>query len=108
VPPVRRLTPADLDHYRQRLYRGDSLEPADARLLLAEVAALRDDLARQRVEFAAKAAAALEKRLEAVAVFNHGGRPQCRDAEARAFLAKLKRVVEEGGKSGRLTPPRRP
>jgi hypothetical protein len=95
---VRRLTPVDLDHYRQRLYRGDSLEPADARLLVAEVAALRDDLARQRVEFAAKAAAALERRLEAVAAYNHGGCPQCRDAEARAFLARLKRIAEDGQK----------
>jgi len=49
--------------------------------------------AKARTDFAAKAAAGLEKRLESVAAYNHGGCPTCRDAEARAFLAKLKRIA---------------
>ncbi len=59
-----------------------------------EIDALWADLARQRVDIATKAAAALEKRLEAVATYNSGGCPKCKDAEARAFLAKLKRIAE--------------
>jgi hypothetical protein len=41
----------------------------------------------------------VEKRLAAVTAFNRGGCPQCKDAEARAFLAKLKRVANENGRS---------
>lgn len=97
---MRRLTPTELDRFRQRLYRGDGLEDADCRLLVAEVDALGADLARQRVEFARKAALALEGRLQQVAIYNHGGCPTCRDAEARAFLAKLKRIRDEDGLRG--------
>jgi len=98
---MRRLTAKDLDSYRRRLYRGEHLEDSAARLLLAEVEALRADMARQRLEIATKAAASLEKRLTTVATYNHGGCPKCRDAEARAFLAKLKRIADEGGEAKR-------
>jgi hypothetical protein len=43
------------------------------RRLLEEVESAWADLARQRVEIAAKAAAALEKRLADVAAYNSGG-----------------------------------
>ena len=55
---------------------------------------LRAELANSRVEFAKKAAGALDKQLQAVAAFHHGGCPSCRDAEARAFLAKFQRIAE--------------
>jgi len=89
----RRLTAADLDLYRRRLYHGDDLGDLACRLLVAEVGALWAELAKARTDFAAKAAAGLEKRLESVAAYNHGGCPKCRDAEARAFLAKLKQIA---------------
>ena len=91
---MRRLTPADLDLYRQRLYHGRHLDDSASRLLVAEIDALRAELTQARIDFATKAAAALEKRPESVAAYNHGGCPKCRDAEARAFLAKLKRIAE--------------
>jgi len=34
-------------------------------------------------------------RLRDVAAFNSGGYPKCRNAEAKAFLAKLQRVAQE-------------
>jgi len=37
----------------------------------------------------------MEKRIREVAAFNRGGCPTCRDAEARAFLAKLQRVADQ-------------
>lgn len=77
-----------------KLYAGDQLDAAQARQLLGEVERLRAELASQRVEVARRSAGALEKRLGEVAAYNHGGCPACRDAEARAFLAKLKRVAE--------------
>lgn len=90
---VRRLTPADLAKWKQRLYQGEQLDAAAVRHLIAEVEALNEQLARQRVEIAKKAAAALEKRLADVAAYGSGGGcPKCHDAEARAFLAKLKRI----------------
>ncbi len=57
-----------------------------------EVELLWRELAEARVTFATKAAAALEKRLADVAAF--GECRTCRDAEARAFLGKLKRIVD--------------
>jgi hypothetical protein len=63
--------------------------------LLDEVEQLQAELVSARHDFAGKAAGALAKRLDAVAAFNHGGCPTCRDAEARAFLAKLRRVAED-------------
>jgi hypothetical protein len=92
---VLRLTPVDLARFRTTLYRGDELGSDSVRRLLEEVETAWADLARQRVEFARKAADALEKRLSAVAAFNRGGCPQCKDGEARAFLAKLKRIAGE-------------
>lgn len=64
--------------------------------------ALWMDLARQRVKIAAKAAAALEKRLADAATCNSGC-PTCRDAEALAFLAKLTRIAgaKPGGRAKR-------
>ncbi len=88
-----RLTPDDLARWRRALYAGDQLDAATARRLMDEIDALWADLARQRVDIATKAAAALEERLEAVATYNSGGCSKCRDAEARVFLAKLKRIT---------------
>lgn len=92
VPTMRQLTPDDLARWRRT---GDQLDAATARRLMDEVETLWAELARQRVDIATKAAAALEKRPEAVATYNSGGCPKCRDAEARAFLAKLKRIADE-------------
>jgi hypothetical protein len=93
---MQRVGPGDLTRWRQALYAGDPLDPAVARRLIAEVEQLRAELAEARVEFARKAAAALEKRLADVAAFNSGGCPRCRDAEARAFLARLRKVKPPG------------
>jgi hypothetical protein len=82
---VTRLTPNDLARWRRTLYAGDQLDAATARRIMDEIDALWADLAHQRIEIATKAAAALEKRLEAVATFSSGGCPKCKDAEARAF-----------------------
>jgi hypothetical protein len=95
VVPVPRLSSADLSRFRATLYAGDELGSDAVRRLLEEVESAWADLARQRVEIAKKAAAALEKRLAVVATYNSGGCPKCKDAEARAFLAKLKRISEE-------------
>ncbi len=90
---TRRLRSAELDEWRQLLYEGRPVDPAVVRRLIAEVTTLWSELARQRVDFAAKAASALEKRLAAVAAYNSGGCPKCHDAEARAVLAKLKQIA---------------
>ena len=78
---------------------GDHLDPTLAQQLvprlLDEVEVLLQELASSRRGFAQKAAGALAKRLQDVAAFNHGGCPQCRDAEARAFLARLQRAGAE-------------
>jgi hypothetical protein len=37
----------------------------------------------------------LRERLKAVAVYGAGGCPVCHEAEARAFAAQLRRMVEE-------------
>jgi hypothetical protein len=79
---------------RATLYAGDQLDSGSVRRLLEEVESAWSDLARQRVEIASKAAAALEKRLATVAAFNQGGCRTCHDSEARAFLAKLKRIAD--------------
>jgi hypothetical protein len=94
VPPAH-LQPHVLESLRQKLYAGDQLDAAQARQLLAEVDLLREELASARKDFARKAAGALGKRLQDVAAFNRGGCPTWRDAEARAFLVKLQRIVEE-------------
>jgi hypothetical protein len=91
---VPRLTPADLSRFRATLYRGDELGADAVRRLLEEVESAWADLARQRTEIAKKAAAALEKGLADVAAYYSGGCPRCKDAEARAFLAKLKRIAD--------------
>ncbi len=91
-----RVSSADLDEWRQLLYAGRPVEATAVRRLIGEVTALWSELARQRIDFAAKAASALEKRLAVVAAYNSGGCPKCHDAEARVFLAKLKRIAEEG------------
>jgi hypothetical protein len=88
-----RVPPRDLAAWREALYRGEQLDAAAARRLLDDVEQLQSELAGARVTFATKAAAALEKRLTDVAAFNQGGCRTCRDAEARAFLAKLKRIA---------------
>lgn len=88
------ITPADLLRWRQALYEGDQLDASICRRLLGEVDRLQNELDAQRVTFAQKAAAALEKRLGDVATYNSGGCERCHDAEARAFLAKLKRIAE--------------
>jgi hypothetical protein len=92
---VPRLTPADVARFRATLYRGDELSSDSVRRLLEEVENAWADLARQRVEFATKAAAALGKRLADVAAFNQGGCRTCHDGEARAFLARLKRIADQ-------------
>jgi len=88
----------DLKRWRQSLYEGDQLDASIARRLIVEVEQLRAERAADRIDFARKAAAALESRLAAVATYNRGGCPKCGDAEARAFLAKLKRIVGEDTK----------
>jgi hypothetical protein len=98
---VPRLTPSDLSRFRATLYRGDELGSDAVRRLLEEIESAWSDLARRRVEFATKAAAALEKRLADVTAFNRGGCPLCKDAEARAFLKKLKRIADEKSSKGR-------
>ncbi len=95
---MARVGPADLKRWRQSLYEGDQLDASVARRLIDEVEQLRAELAAQRIEFARKAAAALEARLAAVAPYNRGGCAKCGDAEARAFLAKLRRIVGEDPK----------
>lgn len=95
MPPPR-VTPTDLEALRRELYHGRQLDAASTRRLMDEVARLREELAKARTTFASKAADALEKRLQDVASFNHGGCPKCRDAEARAFLAKLKKIGSSG------------
>ncbi len=92
---VARLGPDDLKRWRQSLYEGDQLDASVVRRLIDEVEQLRAERAAARIEFARKAAAALEERLATVATYNRGGCSKCGDAEARAFLAKLKRVVGE-------------
>jgi len=84
IPPFDLQRPAP-----EALDAADLLDAAQARRLMAEVDLLREELAAARVDFATKAAAALEKRLKDVAAYNHGGCPKCCDAEARAFLTKL-------------------
>ena len=84
----------DVDAWRLNLYLRDPLPVPRQRQFLAEVELLRSALARQRIDFAKKADRALEKRLGEVATNYYGGCPTCRDAEARAVLAKLKRIVE--------------
>jgi hypothetical protein len=88
-----RIPQRDLAAWRTALYHGDQLDAATCRLLLDEVEQLQAELAGARMTFATKGAAALEKRLTDVAAFNNGGCRTCRDAEARAFLAKLKRIA---------------
>ena len=79
MPPPR-LQLSDLQAMRQKLYAGDQLDAAQARQLLDEVDQLRAELASSRVEFARKAAGALEKRLDSVATYNHGGFMRTRHA----------------------------
>lgn len=87
------ISRADLLRWRQALYEGDQLDASICRRLVGEVDRLRNEVDSQRVTFAQKAAAALEKRLADVAAFNSGGCARCHDAEARAFLAKLKKIA---------------
>lgn len=68
---------------------------------MCDIDQLRDELASARRTFAAKAATALAKRLADVAAFNHGGCPQCRESEARAFLTKLQRIANEATDAAR-------
>jgi hypothetical protein len=89
---MSRIRPEELEGWREALYLGERLDVGVTRRLVAEVEQLRIELARARIDFAKKAAAALEKRLADVAAFNHGGCERCRDAEARAFLARLKKI----------------
>lgn len=77
-----RLTADDLARWRRTLYADDQLDAASARRLMDEVETLWSELVRQRVDIAT--AAAVERRLEAVATYNSGGCPKCKDAEARA------------------------
>ena len=96
-----RVTPEDVSAWRLQLYRGEQLDEAVVRRLVDEVVRLGEELAQARIAFAERAAQALRKRLEDVGVYNHGGCPGCRDAEARAFLAKLERIVRDGQARGR-------
>lgn len=78
-----RLTPGS-----QTLYAGDPLDAATARRFMDEIDALRADLApsadRDRDEGSRRAREAARGRSDV----QHGGCPQRKDAEARAFLAK--------------------
>lgn len=89
-----RITPEQIQALRQRLYGAEEhVDAPTARRLLTEIEVLEGQLTEARATFARKAADALEKRLRDVAAFNHGGCSKCRDAEARAFLAKLRRIA---------------
>jgi Spy/CpxP family protein refolding chaperone len=88
-----RLTPDEMSAWRHELYLGRQLDAAVARRLMDELERLGAELAEARVTFAKKAAEALQKRLQDVAVFNHGGCVTCHEAEARAFLARLWKVA---------------
>ncbi len=89
-----RVTPDEIAALRERLHKGEQLLDVEtARRLMHEIDQLREELAASRRTFATNAATALEKRLQDVASFNHGGCSQCREAEARAFLMKLKRIA---------------
>lgn len=84
MPPVR-VTPEQIQALRQRLYAGEQhVDAATARRLLNEIEQLRGELADARTTFAARAAAALEKRLRDVAAFNQGAaRPVARPRRTR-------------------------
>lgn len=91
-----RITAEELETWRRELYLGHELGAGVARRLLDEIDALHAELGAARTTFAAKAAASLERRLQVVETYNHGGCRVCRDAEARAFLAKLQRIAVGG------------
>jgi hypothetical protein len=94
VPPGTRIAPDQLELLKKRLYGGDQqFDAVLVRRLVAEIQGLREELAEARLTFARKAAEALQRRLATVATYNHGGCPQCRDAEAHAFLAKLRKIA---------------
>jgi hypothetical protein len=61
--------------------------------LQAEIEHLWAEVRTARADAMEKAADALAKRLSEVAAYNHGGCPTCRDAEARAFLARLRKAA---------------
>jgi len=79
------ITPADLQRWRGLLSR--------ALRLVDEVEALLRERADARRAFAARAADALEKRLREVEAYSLGGCQTCHEAEARAFLARLRKIA---------------
>ena len=91
-----RVTSEDLTTWRRQLYSGAQFDSVTARRLIDELERLQEEQRTARVTFARKASEALRKRLTNVATFNHGGCPVCHDAEARAFLANLEKIVRDG------------
>jgi hypothetical protein len=77
----------NLDRWRKAFYSGDQLDASVCRRLIEEVERLHSESAASRVGFSN--VASFEKRLADMAAYNPGGCRTCRDAEARAFLAKL-------------------
>jgi len=84
--PTDRITPADLQRWRALLSR--------AMQLMDEVEVLVRECSDARRTFAGKAADALEKRLREVETYNPGGCQACHEAEARAFLARLRKIAK--------------
>jgi hypothetical protein len=96
MPAVTLTQIADWRRTLQEEGDGEFLDPTLAQViapkLMDEVERLHAELARARRQLAAEEAAALEKRLTDVAA--HGGEcGSCHNAEARAALARLRKVA---------------
>ena len=85
------ITPADLEQWRRTRKPASAMDLVPK--LIAEIERLWAEVKTARAEAMEKAATALAKRLSEVAAYNHGGCPTCRDAEARAFLARLRKAA---------------
>jgi hypothetical protein len=92
-----RITAADLAEWRRALpYDGDHMDPTLAQeiapRLMDEVQVLQAKLALSRADAFREAADALVSRLEDLSTF--GGACACRHGEAKAFLNRLREMVE--------------
>jgi hypothetical protein len=85
------ITPDDLERWRRTRTPASAMDLVPR--LMAEIERLWAEVKTGRADAMEKAASALEKRLSEVAAYNHGGCPTCRDAEARAFLARLRKAA---------------
>lgn len=85
------ITPQDLERWRRTRTPASAMDLVPR--LMAEIERLWAEVKTARTTAMEKAATALDKRLSEVASYNHGGCPTCRDAEARAFLARLRKAA---------------